>query len=215
MVQRLESKVYAARTNQEPVIDFEKNDDLKGLDHIDALYRAIINRRPLELCYQSFKARHAHVFHFHAYYLKEYRNRWFVLGVKQRNTPILTLALDRIVSIAEAKIAYVARGNFSLPGYLHDVIGVTVSQNAKAEAVLFKADRETAPYIITKPLHHSQQVVEQGADGIVVSLQVQLNFELEREILGFGDRIKVLSPERLKRRIRAVLTGALAQYSEG
>jgi predicted DNA-binding transcriptional regulator YafY len=213
MVQRLESKVYAAKTNQEPVIDFEKNDHLKGLDHIDALYQAIINRRPLELCYQSFKARNANVFHFHAYYLKEYRNRWFVLGVKKRNTPILTLALDRIVSIAEAKIAYVARGSFSLPEYLHDVIGVTVNQNAKAETVLFKADRETAPYIITKPLHHSQQVVEQTAEGIVVSLQVQLNFELEREILGFGDRITVLAPERLKRRIRAVLTGALAQYS--
>ena len=44
------------------------------------------------------------------------------------------------------------------------------------------------------------------------SLQVQLNYELEREILGFGDRVRVLSPERLKRRIKECVTHALDQY---
>ena len=37
MVQRLENKIYAAKTNQEPIIDFEKNELLKGLIHIDPL----------------------------------------------------------------------------------------------------------------------------------------------------------------------------------
>jgi predicted DNA-binding transcriptional regulator YafY len=46
-----------------------------------------------------------------------------------------------------------------------------------------------------------------------VSLRVQLNFELEREILGFGAHIKVLAPERLKKRVRDILAGALTLYS--
>ena len=44
MVQRLENKIHAAKTNQEPVIDFEKNDHLKGLEHIETLYQAIIKK---------------------------------------------------------------------------------------------------------------------------------------------------------------------------
>src|SRR4051812_14526521 len=44
MVQRLEDKVHSAKTNQNPVIDFEKNEDLKGLEHIDIIYKAIINK---------------------------------------------------------------------------------------------------------------------------------------------------------------------------
>jgi predicted DNA-binding transcriptional regulator YafY len=212
MVQRLENKIYSAKTNQEPIIDFEKNEDLKGLEHIETLYQAIVKKCAVELCYQSFKARSASAFNFHPYYLKEYRNRWFVIGVKKKNTPILTLALDRIVTIKPCEVKYVPREDFNLPNFLHDVIGVTVNQNGQSEKVLLHADNETAPYIITKPLHHSQQIVETLANGVIISLQVQLNFELEREILGFGDRIKVIAPERLKRRIKETLEHALDLY---
>lgn len=212
MVQRLENKIYAAKTNQEPVIDFEKNDNLKGLEHIETLYQAIIKKCTVELCYQSFKARSANTFHFHPYYLKEYRNRWFVIGIKKKNTPILTLALDRIISIKDCEVRYVSKDSFSLPTFLHDVIGVSVNPNGPVEKILLQADYETAPYIITKPLHHSQQIVENTRSGVVISLNVQINFELEREILGFGDRVKVLAPERLKRRIKTIFEQALNLY---
>lgn len=212
MVQRLENKIYSARTNQEPVIDFEKNEDLQGLEYIDTLYQAIVNKCAVTLGYQSFKARNASTFTFHPYYLKEYRNRWFVLGIRKKKGPILTLALDRIQSIDPCEDAYVPREDFTLPQYLNDVIGVTVNANTEPEKVLLLADAMTAPYILTKPLHHSQRVEEQRHDGVVISLRVQLNFELEREILGFGDRMKVLGPEKLKRRIRQVFEHALDLY---
>jgi hypothetical protein len=64
MVQRLENKIYAAKTNQEPIIDFEKNEDLKGLEHIETLYQAIIKKCTVQLSYQSFKARSANTFLF-------------------------------------------------------------------------------------------------------------------------------------------------------
>lgn len=212
MVQRLENKIYSAKTNQEPVIDFEKNENLKGLEHIETLYQAIIKKCTVRLCYQSFKARESNTFHFHPYYLKEYRNRWFVIGVKKKGTPIMNLALDRIVSIEDCDVRYVPRQDFNLASYLKDVIGVTVNQNGQVENVLLHADPETAPYIITKPIHHSQQVVETSASGTIFSLHVQLNFELEREILGFGDRVKVVAPEKLKRKIKETLEHAIDRY---
>jgi predicted DNA-binding transcriptional regulator YafY len=212
MVQRLENKIYSARTKQEPIIDFEKNENLKGLEHIETLYQAIIRKCTVRLCYQSFKARVPNTFHFHPYYLKEYRNRWFVIGIKKKGTPIMTLALDRILSIEDCEVKYVPRQDFNLATFLNDVVGVTVNQNAQAEKVLLFADHETAPYILTKPIHHSQQVVENSPTGVTVALNVQLNFELEREILGFGDRIKVVAPEKLRRRIKDTLEHALDLY---
>jgi predicted DNA-binding transcriptional regulator YafY len=212
MVQRLENKIRSAKTNQAPVIDFEKNDNLKGLEHIDTLYQAIINKRAVDLTYQSFKAREASVFHFHAYYLKEYRNRWFVLGVRKKGEPLLNLALDRIISIADCKLTYVAPGSFNLHEHFRHVIGVSVSPGVETERVLLKFDRQTLPYVQTKPLHHSQEIVESPTGEPLVSLQVQLNFELERELLGYGDRVQVLEPARLKRRIRDILNNALDSY---
>lgn len=212
MVQRLENKIYSAKTKQEPVIDFEKNDNLKGLEHIERLYQAIINKEVVELCYKSFKARSAGDFLFHPYYLKEYRNRWFVLGVKKKGAPVLTLALDRIVTIKESTAKYVNTKDFNPHAFFEHVIGVTVSQNSPPEKVVFFADNETAPYILTKPWHHSQQIVETTSAGTTFSIMVQMNFELEREILGFGDRIKIISPERLKRRIKEQFENALDLY---
>ncbi|WKZ59133.1 MAG: WYL domain-containing protein [Cyclobacteriaceae bacterium] len=212
MVQRLENKIYSARTKQEPIIDFEKNENLKGLEHIDTLYQAIINKTAVEFTYQSFKARSANDFTFHPYYLKEYRNRWFVLGVKKKDAPIMTLALDRIIEIRPSNSKYLQPNGFNLGLYFKDVIGVTVNENSPSEEVILFADNETAPYILTKPLHHSQKVVETSHHGILFSIRVQLNFELEREILGFGDRIKVVAPERLKRRIKEQFENALDHY---
>jgi predicted DNA-binding transcriptional regulator YafY len=213
MVQRLENKIHSAKTQQEPVIDFEKNDNLKGLEHIETLYQAIIKKCAVELNYQSFKARLANKFHFHPYYLKEYRNRWFVLGRKKKYAEIMTLALDRIIDIGPCEAKYVPREDFNLADFLNSVIGVTVNKNGNAERVLFLADNQTAPYISTKPLHHSQQVVEVLRHGTVFSIHVQLNFELERELLGFGDRIKVMAPERLKKNIKRTFEQALDSYT--
>jgi predicted DNA-binding transcriptional regulator YafY len=212
MVQRLENKIYSAKTHQEPVIDFEKNDNLKGLEHIETIYQAIIHKKAIELCYQSFKARAAATFIFHPYYLKEYRNRWFVIGIKKRNTPIMNLALDRIISINETSVKYHPRENFTISSLLNNVIGVSVNAGGTTEEVVLFADYQTAPYIITKPLHHSQQIVEKLPEGTIFSIHVQLNFELERELLGFGDRVKVLAPERLRKSIKEILSNAFDLY---
>ncbi|HZY79117.1 MAG TPA: WYL domain-containing protein [Cyclobacteriaceae bacterium] len=212
MVQRLENKIYAAKTNQEPVIDFEKNENLKGLEHIETLYQAIIKKCAVTLNYQSFKAREPRTFQFHPYYLKEYRNRWFVIGITMKNTPVMNLALDRIVSVSDCDVKYVHRQEFNLATHFNDVIGVTVNQNSRPEKVLLLFDRETAPYIITKPLHHSQEELETSPGGVLFSLNVQLNFELEREILGYGAHVKVVAPDRLKRRIKEIHEHAVDLY---
>ncbi len=212
MVQRLENKIHSAKTKQEPVIDFEKNENLKGLEYIETIYQAILKKRPIEMTYQSFKARDANGFTFHPYYLKEYRNRWFVLGVKKKNSPIMTLALDRIASIKESMEKYVESSNFNISSFFENVLGVTVNPDSPPERIEFIADYQTAPYILTKPIHHSQEVIQKVSEGVIFAIHVQINYELEREILGFGDRIKVIKPAPFKRRIKDQLENALERY---
>ncbi|MBJ6118095.1 WYL domain-containing protein [Pontibacter sp. BT310] len=214
MVQRLEDRIHTAKTKQAPVIDLEKNDHLKGLEHIDALYQAIIKKRPVQLSYQSFKAREAQTFTFHPYLLKEYRNRWFVLGIKKNSQPVLVLALDRILEVGESHEPYLENTTLNLADYFKHVLGVSVNPYEEPEEVELYFNRENAPYVLTKPLHHSQQLMERTSNGIIVRLQVQLNFELEREILGFGDCVKVLKPHKLKRRIHEKMCNAAEQYEK-
>lgn len=213
MVQRLEDKVHSAKTNNVSVIDFEKNDNLKGLEHIDIIYKAIINKSCLTITYQSFKAREANTFIFHPYLLKEYRNRWFALGVQKKEQPMMNLALDRIVTVEIAEGRYLECIHEDIRSIFKDVLGVTVNHNASPEKIMLIVDHATAPYVLTKPIHHSQKLIEKLAHGVIISLDVQINFELEKELLGFGDNIRVLSPEKLKRRIKDKMVHAIDLYN--
>jgi len=213
MVQKLEDIVYSQKTSQKPVIDFEKNENLKGLEFLDTLYKAIINKKVVTLTYQSFKARQPGTFDFHAYILKEFRNRWFLIGRKSPKNDIMNLALDRIIDITETDAVYRSDPDFNADSYFKNAIGVSVTPNLDADKVVLFVTHKHAPYVLTKPLHHSQKLVDRDSFGITIELAVQHNFELEKEILGFGDGIMVKAPERLKRNIHERLASATESYS--
>ncbi|AKD58523.1 helix-turn-helix transcriptional regulator [Spirosoma radiotolerans] len=214
VVQKLEDHVYSTARKSVSVIDFEKNENLKGLHFLDDLYQAIIHQRVLLIQYQSFSARLPRTFAFHAWWLKEFKNRWFVVGIRDKKGHPMNLALDRIGSVAVAPdVAYMANQHYDPEIYYRDVIGVTVSASLPPiKAILFVSHLH-APYVETKPLHHSQQVLERTNDGIIIQLTVQHNFELEKEILGFGDGMRVLDPARLRQSIQSRLQAGLAAYT--
>ena len=70
------------------------------------------------------------------------------------------------------------------------------------------------PYILTKPLHATQQVEEVQTDGTVFSISVGLNFELEREFLGFGETLKIISPVKLRESLENRLIKAVDLYKK-
>jgi predicted DNA-binding transcriptional regulator YafY len=213
MVSKLEDKIYTQKTHSAPVIDFEKNDNLKGLEWIEVIRKAIVAKRTLCVTYQSFKAREASTFCFSGYLLKEYRNRWFVLGKShQRHAPLLTLALDRIQTIEEHADDYRENTELNLSTYYNDVLGVTKSPNQRDCLVVFWIDKDNAPYVITKPLHHTQRLLSEDEMGKIFSIKVILNFELERELLGFGAKMRVLSPRILVKQMKQQFWKALEGY---
>jgi len=213
MVSKLEDKIYRQKNQSAPAIDFEKNENLKGLEWIETGRKAIVARKTLCITYQSFKAREASTFCFSPYLLKEYRNRWFMLGVSHRRySPLLTLALDRIQAVANHEDTYRENRDIDLATYYNNVIGVTKSPNQRDSEVVFWIDNANAPYIITKPIHHTQKLLKAEPDGMIFSIRVILNFELERELLGFGAKIRVLGPRILVKQLKAQLRSALERY---
>ncbi|AOW20474.1 helix-turn-helix transcriptional regulator [Urechidicola croceus] len=209
VLQRLEDSVYASKSNR-VIIHLDKNEQLKRLEYIDPIYKAIQQKKVLKITYKSFKAKQASNMFIHPQLLKEFNNRWFLLAIHQHKH--LTLALDRISNILIDKTTEYIDLQINGDSYYKDVIGVTVS-NSRAERIQFKVDKQNAPYVITKPFHHSQRTIKETHDGVIFNIWVQINFELERMILGFGDSIEVLKPEKLRVRIKNKLEKANNHYN--
>lgn len=214
IVNRLEDHVSSAKTKSIPVIDFEKNNNLKGLNHLDTIYKAIVDKIALQMSYQSYKARSASSFIFYPYLLKEYKNRWFIFGLERGQGMLKNLALDRIQTLELAKDEKYRENNLFDPStFFDDIVGVTKNINQRAERVIFVATADHAQYINTKPIHSSQKIVELCEDGsIVFEIKVIINQELQREFLGFGDGIRILSPRSLVKLMTNKLRNALQLY---
>jgi predicted DNA-binding transcriptional regulator YafY len=216
VVQKLEDHVYSTARKSAPVIDFEKNEGLKGLHHLDVLYQAVVQQRTLLIDYQSFSARQPQTLTFYVWWLKEFKNRWFAVGRCEGKPHVMNLALDRMLAIGPApNVDYQPNTNLDPETYYRDVIGVSVSERLRPLNVRLFVTQLHAPYVETKPLHASQRVLERTNEGMVIELKVQHNFELEKEILSFGEGMCVLAPDRLRRIIRERLRAGIAAYENG
>lgn len=215
MIARLENNLSRAGNAQANYIQLEGNSLLKGLEHIMPLYEAISNRRALLLEYKSFKAQEAREQIYYPYLLKEYRNRWFLICRPKKSKYLFTLALDRIVSFQELlKEPFVPHAGVDFERYFSDLLGVTKNETDRGQKVFLFVNNTNAPYVLTKPLHHSQRVMKEDENGIIIRIDVVLNFELEREILGFGEFMKVLAPRNLVNRIKKRAEMMAGHYRE-
>ena len=213
VIQKLEDKIYRESDQKAPIIHLDKNERLHGLEYLDEIYQAIQKQIVLSVTYQSFKARNKQDVVVHPLLLKEFNNRWFLIARKHENNTIMTMALDRIKGISmKLSIPYKLKG-FDANAYYKNTIGVTVLNDKSLFDVELKIDRYNAPYVVTKPFHHSQQLLEQNKDGsIIISLRVHNNFEFQRLILGFGSGLEVLKPRRLRNQIKRILKAAVENY---
>src|ERR1700743_568465 len=113
------------------------------------------------------------------------------------------MALDRILAFQElAQEPYIEYEGLDFEQYFAELLGVTRTERDRVQQVVLYVDKEQAPYVLTKPIHSSQQLIREDAEGIEISIHVVVNMELEREILGFGENMKVLAPRALAERIQ-------------
>lgn len=214
LLTRLEKRIHIKRQNEAPCIFFETNPRTTGLRWLNELYQHIRRSQCLDLKYRPFEPDRQEQYTFSPYLLKEYNNRWFLIGHNHSEHKTWTLALDRILAIAPNKrTAYYRDPAFNVESWFRDIIGVTVLEDVKKQEVVIRVSPLQARYLETKPLHHSQRVIQRDTTFVDFVYSLQANYELEAALLELGERVEVLSPASLRERIKERLSRALEQYS--
>lgn len=198
------------KKNEVPVIGYQKNPFLKGIENLSVIYNYIVNRQVLKITYEHFvKGKMVHVVH--PYYLKEYNNRWFLFGItEQKRDFLISLPLDRMVDIEPMHIEYIPNKNFNFEEYFEDVVGVSVPMSGTPDKVVLKFEKSRFPYVETKPLHPSQRIIDK--DECIVQIEVHQNSELDSLIFSFGDQVEVLAPDSLRNKFKARIDKLSEKY---
>lgn len=205
---KLEDKLQLGK-NPGNFVSYEENTGYVGLDWFKDVFDAIANNRVLHITYSKFNGSRPYDWNIHPYFLKQYNNRWYLLGLNDYSKKISILALDRIVDVNEVRIDYIPNTTINLDEYFKDIVGVT-RMDAPKEIIRLQFTEHRFPYVETKPIHDSQRIVEHS--NRIIELNVIPNKELISMILSFGNDIEVLSPEHIRDEIRATIEESLKKY---
>ncbi len=179
------------------VISFEQSTTDGGSRYINEILQHIRQQTTVEIEYHSFSSNSVKTHTMHPYFLKEYRNRWYVVGYHEGYKQLRTLALERMKSITPDYATSYRSSNFDIQAYYQDAIGVSITPG-KPERIVFEVSPKEYQYIQSQPIHSSQKCVAQTDESVTVELKVILNYELKSTLLSLGSSVKVLEPESLK-----------------
>lgn len=204
---------WAEEPGESAFIHIERNERLAGLEHLSFLYESIRKRQPLHLQYRPFGAEAPLTPVVHPYLLKEYNNRWFLLGWSETDGLLRIYALDRMEGMVPAAVEWVPNQVLDPDSYFRDIIGVSIPEEMSLQTLRLLFSPYRAPYVLTKPLHASQQTLALHPDGSAeIELRLIVNPELRTLLLGFGADVEVLAPEGLRREIAEALSAAAGRY---
>lgn len=213
VIRKLENRIHIEGAEQPILLQFEKHTSALGTEHIQDLMDALKSKTVLRITYHPYSRPQANETIVHPYLLKEFRNRWFLLGREGKATRVTNYALDRIKKIRPSDERFVENDLFDPADYFNHLIGVSVPEGAMPEDIEIKVYKQAAPYVRSKPIHLNQEVVKQYKDGsIQVRLKLIINYELKSVLLSYGPGIVVRRPRALRETMQKMLSEMGAMY---
>lgn len=203
-------KIGLGLEERRQIICFSNNPYLEKSNLLGSLFDNISNQVVIRLSYHTFIDRTVKTIDFHPYLLKQYNDRWFLIGAADSDKHILTFALDRIDKIEPIPERKYIECPDDIFERFENIIGVTLYEDMPVEHILFWVSDNSKAYVNTKPLHGSQTSYKGDEElrlrslypnlpgGAFFSIDCIRNYELIRELCSFGKELIVLEPTTIQ-----------------
>jgi predicted DNA-binding transcriptional regulator YafY len=199
-------------SNISDIIDFEDYNSFKGLQFIRDIAFSIKTNSEINLKYKRFDTKIEKEYRFQPYLLREYLNRWYVIGYLSYSDEIRTFGLDRIVNIVYTGNKFKKNKQLNVSKMFHNIIGINASELDKVEDIELYCQPFMGNFLKSLPLHDSQTVKSETSDEIIFTYKLVVNFELKQRLLMMATQAKVIRPIRLKTEIENMLAEAQSFY---
>lgn len=144
------------------------------------------------------------------FFVKIFKQLWYVIGLNVKDGQIKTYSLDRISQLNLLQDTFTMPDNVKPSEFFKDCFGIITNRNS-AKRIVLRVEPTQAKYFRALPLHSSQQ--EEVHDNYsVFTYNMRITYDLKEEIMSHGASIEVLEPKELKTLIRTELEQALKNY---
>ncbi len=176
-------------------IQFEQRRPL-GTEHLYGLLHAIKNKLLAKFEYYKFWDQTVTHRLVEPFFLKEARNRWYVVAKDSNDNRIKTFGLDRISELEITKRKFKRPFDINLDSMFQDCIGIINPEDEAPQRIVLSFTKFQGQYIKSYPFHRSQKVIENGEE-INVELFIKITHDFLMELLSYGEEMSVLEPKTL------------------
>lgn len=192
-------------------ISFDTGGGLKGIENLKPLLKAIKDNRKISFTHFNFHTEKSRKYTLKPYLLKEYQNRWYVVGIIGGFKELRTFGIERIENLEIKTETFKPDKKLNPIEMFNKTIGLVYSENTPQTIVLSFTPTQ-GKYVKTLPLHSSQRILIDDEQECRVSLEVVPNYELTQQIFKHGETVKVIEPQWLKDEIKGILERTLGKY---
>lgn len=185
-------------TAEERVMLFEDSLSGEGERHLPEILNAIQSNTRLDIRYTPYtRDQQQKRYRLEPYLLKEHRLRWYLLAKDLKAEKLKTFGLDRIEEVEWTEERFLPPGPeiLSYFDYTHGISHV----EGTPERILLEVDHPQSYFLLSRPLHHSQRLVEDREDGALLELTLIVNRDICNELLTWSPHIRVREPGHLRK----------------
>lgn len=191
-------------------IGFGPAKDYRGLsDVIARISDAVGKRKRIEIAYRAASTGLKLLRKVDPYQVWGMNGCLYLIGLCHLRNARRTFAIDRIESLTLLDEPFLIPEDFSLEDYLQTAFKVMTGE---PEVIQVRFGSEAAHVVRERIWHPSQELREQDDGGLILTLEVPINYEIISWILGFGPAAEVLAPASFRRRIENDLAEAQHNY---
>lgn len=179
--------------------------------HLPVIIDALKQNHRISFSYKSYtRSRPTHDIILEPYFIKIFKQLWYVIGFNVKDKQIKTYSLDRMSYLSMLPDVFTMPENINPSEFFKDCFGIITNKN-RPKRIVLRVEPTQAKYFRALPLHSSQQ--EEVHDRYsLFTYKMRITYDLKEELMSHGASIEVLEPKELKTLIRSELEEALKNY---
>lgn len=183
-----------------------------GTEHMHGLLHAIRSRVEVRFNYRKFDDDSVSERRVKPIVIKEARNRWYLTAQDTMDEVIKNFGLDRIGELYISNKKFRKINDFDAEEEFKYTFGIINGTGEKPEKIVLSFTPTEGRYVKSLPLHHSQKEILNNEEECRFEYELAPTYDFKMEILSYGNTVKVIEPESLKKDIVAQLEKALEKY---
>jgi len=175
----------------------------------EAVIEATVKNRVLSVGYRSAKGVVSKR-NLEPHRLISYQGRWYLLAYCQLREGIRVFHIARLTNALITKKPTSSQQSDNFDSYLNSAFGIFKGEVQYTASILFTS---TAAELVRHQRWHRDQEVSEVEEGIIMKIPVSDDRELVMKILQYGGMAKVLSPEKLCRKVYSEAKSIASLYN--